>query len=84
MSLDKLCKATGLTLAIVGLSMVHSFAIEEQTAKEQTAKEQTAKEPSVSKQSAEEQTTIESKLTKIAATHFPMVAQQEIERNITR
>ena len=79
MSLDKLCKATGLTLAIVGLSMVHSFAIEEQTAKEQTAKE-----PSVSKQSAEEQTTIESKLTKIAATHFPMVAQQEIERNITR
>ena len=29
MSLDRLCKATGLTLAIVGLSVAHSFAIEE-------------------------------------------------------
>ena len=34
MSLDRLCKATGLTLAIVGLSVAHSFATEEPTASE--------------------------------------------------
>jgi len=39
MSLKRLWKATGLTLVIVGLSAVHSFAIEEQTIAKNTSEE---------------------------------------------
>ena len=34
MSIDKLCKATGLTLAIIGLSVARGFALEEQVARQ--------------------------------------------------
>lgn len=37
MSLKRICKATGLTLAIIGLSSVHSFAIGERAIAENTA-----------------------------------------------
>ena len=61
MSVDRLCKAIGLTLAIVGLSVAHSFAVEESVIEEAVAKKAVVEE-AVVEETILEKAVVEKKL----------------------
>lgn len=89
MSLDKLCKATGLTLAIVGLSVAHSSATEEQITEKQAIEKQViekqiTEEQAVTKQAAEREIPLEGRLKDILATDLSISPQNGIDRDADR